>query len=210
MRVETVRDLALDHGLRLPESLREGYPPQLSAADERGWFRFQRLYDAARACVRGEADMRRIVREAAEDDAAFATRTDPDRARELLGLGAVLGRGPLEHLARPGTGVLGHPGAQAVERRRALLEGGGEGLHQQGAVALDPLAQCGDERALAGGAQGGLRGAAAVAAGRDPQAIKVFMGITVIVAATMPASSSTTPPSRTARRIQGPPCSSSA
>src|SRR5690606_4975592 len=37
---------------------------------ERGWFRFQRLYDAARACVRSEADMRRLVREAAEDDAA--------------------------------------------------------------------------------------------------------------------------------------------
>ena len=74
MRVETVRDLALDHGLRLPESLREGYPPQLSAADERGWFRFQRLYDAARHCVRGEADMRRIVREAALDDGAEGSR----------------------------------------------------------------------------------------------------------------------------------------
>ena len=34
--------------------------------------------------------------------------------------------------------------------------------------------------------------------------------ITVIVAATMPATSSTTPPSRTASRIQGPPRSSSA
>ncbi len=68
MRVGTVRDLAEGLGLRLPESLREGYPPQLSAADERGWFRFQRLYDSARHCVRGEADMRRIVREAALDD----------------------------------------------------------------------------------------------------------------------------------------------
>ena len=38
--------------------------------DERGWFRFQRLYDAARACVTSEADMRRIVAEAAADDAA--------------------------------------------------------------------------------------------------------------------------------------------
>lgn len=70
MRVETVRDLADDLGLRLPDSLRGGYPPQLSAADERGWFRFQRLYDAARHCVRGEADMRRILREAALDDGA--------------------------------------------------------------------------------------------------------------------------------------------
>ncbi|HZI96196.1 MAG TPA: adenosine deaminase, partial [Actinomycetales bacterium] len=37
--------------------------------DERGWFRFQRLYDAARACVRDADDMRRIVLEAAADDA---------------------------------------------------------------------------------------------------------------------------------------------
>lgn len=70
MRVETVRDMALGHGMRLPDSLRGAYPPRLSAADERGWFRFQRLYDAARHCVRGEADMRRIVREAALDDGA--------------------------------------------------------------------------------------------------------------------------------------------
>src|SRR5699024_9172493 len=49
-------------------------PPQLSAADERGWFRFQRLYDAARHCVQGEADMRRIVREAALTDGAEGGR----------------------------------------------------------------------------------------------------------------------------------------
>jgi adenosine deaminase len=74
MRVETVRDLAARHGLRLPEALTDGWPPQLSARDERGWFRFQRLYDAARACVREESDLRRIVREAAEDDAAEGSR----------------------------------------------------------------------------------------------------------------------------------------
>ncbi|QBF46950.1 adenosine deaminase [Janibacter limosus] len=74
MRVETVRDMALGHGMRLPDSLRGSYPPRLSAADERGWFRFQRLYDAARHCVRGEADMRRIVREAALDDGAEGSR----------------------------------------------------------------------------------------------------------------------------------------
>jgi adenosine deaminase len=75
MRVETVRDLAQQHGIRLPDALVSGYPPKLArATDERGWFRFQRLYDAARACVRGEADMRRIVREAAHDDAAEGSR----------------------------------------------------------------------------------------------------------------------------------------
>lgn len=74
MRVETLRELAEKHGLHLPDSLMTSWPPRLSARDERGWFRFQRLYDAARACVRDEADMRRIVREAAQDDAAEGSR----------------------------------------------------------------------------------------------------------------------------------------
>jgi adenosine deaminase len=74
LRVETMHELAAKHGLRLPDALTGGWPPRLSARDERGWFRFQRLYDAARACVRDEADLRRIVREAAEDDAAEGSR----------------------------------------------------------------------------------------------------------------------------------------
>jgi len=75
MRVGTLRDLAAKHGIQLPEALLDQWPPRLAkATDERGWFRFQRLYDAARACVRGEDDMRRIVREAAEDDAAEGSR----------------------------------------------------------------------------------------------------------------------------------------
>src|SRR6476619_6603696 len=74
MRVETLRELAEKHGLHLPDSLMTSWPPRLSARDERGWFRFQRLYDAARACVRDESDLRRIVREAARDDAAEGSR----------------------------------------------------------------------------------------------------------------------------------------
>ncbi len=70
MRIGTLRELAADQGVRLPQGLVGAWPPQLHATDERGWFRFQRLYDAARACVRSEAAMRRVVREAAEDDAA--------------------------------------------------------------------------------------------------------------------------------------------
>jgi adenosine deaminase len=69
MRVPTLAALARDRGVRLPASLLDGEGLRLPH-DARGWFRFQRLYDAARACVRGEADLRRIVREAAEDDAA--------------------------------------------------------------------------------------------------------------------------------------------
>ena len=72
MRHSTLLELAAGHGVRLPEGLREGWPELvrhgLDATDERGWFRFQRLYDAARAVVRTEADVRRLVTEAAQDD----------------------------------------------------------------------------------------------------------------------------------------------
>lgn len=74
MRITTLADLARRYGVRLPEALTDSWPPRLHATDERGWFRFQRLYDVARACVRGEADLRRIVREAAEDDAREGSR----------------------------------------------------------------------------------------------------------------------------------------
>lgn len=70
MRLATLEEMAASHGVRLPRALIENWPPDLGDAEVRGWFRFQRLYDAARACVRGEADMRRIVDEAAADDAA--------------------------------------------------------------------------------------------------------------------------------------------
>src|ERR671928_860539 len=69
MRPSTLADLAAKHRIRLPETLREHHLLRLTP-DERGWFRFQRLYDAARAVVRDADDMRRIVQEAAEDDAA--------------------------------------------------------------------------------------------------------------------------------------------
>ncbi len=67
-------DLAAKHGIRLPDALGSHWPPQLSGADERGWFRFQRLYDTARACVRDEDDMRLVVRGAAEADLAEGSR----------------------------------------------------------------------------------------------------------------------------------------
>ena len=70
LRPATMRELAVEHGVRLPDSLRGGEPPELTATDERGWFRFQRLYDTARSVVRTEADVRRLVREAAEDERA--------------------------------------------------------------------------------------------------------------------------------------------
>ncbi|HEX4978023.1 MAG TPA: adenosine deaminase [Nocardioides sp.] len=70
MRHATLLELAERDGVVLPDALVEDWPPQLSAADEKGWFRFQRLYDVARSVLRTEDDVRRLVREAAEDDVA--------------------------------------------------------------------------------------------------------------------------------------------
>jgi adenosine deaminase len=68
MRHETLLELAERDQIVLPDSLVEDWPPQLSAADEKGWFRFQRLYDVARSVLRTPDDVRRLVLEAAEDD----------------------------------------------------------------------------------------------------------------------------------------------
>jgi adenosine deaminase len=74
MRHGTLLELAARDGILLPDALVEDWPPQLSAADEKGWFRFQRLYDVARSVLRTEGDVRRLVREAAEDDVADGGR----------------------------------------------------------------------------------------------------------------------------------------
>lgn len=68
MRIQTLRELAVEGNLRLPDNLTDDVALQVPA-DQRGWFRFQRAYDTARKVVRSELAMRRIVREAAEDEA---------------------------------------------------------------------------------------------------------------------------------------------
>ncbi|MET9799256.1 adenosine deaminase [Streptomyces sp. NPDC006368] len=68
MRPTTLLELADKYGVHLPEALTGEEPPKLRATDERGWFRFQRLYDAARSCLREPEDIRRLVRETAEED----------------------------------------------------------------------------------------------------------------------------------------------
>lgn len=70
MRHPTLVELARTHGVSLPPALTDEWPPRLSAADERGWFRFQRLYDTARSVLRTPGDVYRLVRETAEDERA--------------------------------------------------------------------------------------------------------------------------------------------
>jgi adenosine deaminase len=68
MRRETLIELADEHGIRLPDAFSSDWPPRLSGTDERGWFRFQRLYDIARTVLREPADVRRLIAELAEDE----------------------------------------------------------------------------------------------------------------------------------------------
>jgi adenosine deaminase len=68
MRHSTLVDLARGHRVHLPEALVADWPPRLSGTDERGWFRFQRLYDIARSVIRTEADVRRLILETAQDE----------------------------------------------------------------------------------------------------------------------------------------------
>ncbi len=70
MRRSTLIDFAQAHQLRLPEAFGAEWPPRLRGTDERGWFRFQRLYDSARAVLRTEADVRRLILEMAQDERA--------------------------------------------------------------------------------------------------------------------------------------------
>ncbi|MFD4247973.1 adenosine deaminase [Streptomyces sp. NPDC058525] len=90
MRPSTLLELADKYGVRLPDALTADEPPKLRATDERGWFRFQRLYDAARSCLREPDDIRRLVREAAEEDVRDGSgwleiQVDPTSYAPLLG-----------------------------------------------------------------------------------------------------------------------------
>src|ERR1700722_14377636 len=90
MRHATLVDLARQRGIHLPEALVAQWPPQLSAADERGWFRFQRLYDIARSGARTEAHVRRLRAEAAPDEGAHGAgcleiQVDPSGYASRLG-----------------------------------------------------------------------------------------------------------------------------
>ena len=88
MRRGTLVELASRHGISAPPGVAavgEGQPARLH-----GWPRFQRLYDVARHVLRDAEDLRRIVREAAEDEADAASgwlelQVTPDPYAALLG-----------------------------------------------------------------------------------------------------------------------------
>lgn len=89
MRLQTLQDLARERGIRLPSALLDGEALRVPAT-ERGWFRFQRLYDAARACVQDAQDMVRLIDEAVCDDAAEGSvrleiQVDPTSYAPLVG-----------------------------------------------------------------------------------------------------------------------------
>jgi len=114
MRHATLVELAGRHGIRLPPALTEDWPPQLSGIDERGWFRFQRLYDMARSVLRTPADVRRLLAEIAEDERAEGSgwleiQVDPDGyAARFGGITAVLElvlEGAAEARAATGVGI---------------------------------------------------------------------------------------------------------
>ncbi|MBF8194615.1 adenosine deaminase [Nonomuraea sp. K274] len=74
MRHATLIELAREQGLHLPDALEEDWPPKLRATDERGWFRFQRLYDIARSVLTRPEYVYRLLRETAEDEVAAGSR----------------------------------------------------------------------------------------------------------------------------------------
>ena len=70
MRHPTLIELARERRVNLPEALAAAWPPRLHGTDERGWFRFQRLYDIARSVLREPADVFRLLAETAADERA--------------------------------------------------------------------------------------------------------------------------------------------
>jgi adenosine deaminase len=70
MRRATLIDLAAAHRINLPDAFGADWPPRLRGTDERGWFRFQRLYDSARSVLRTQDDVRRLITETAQDERA--------------------------------------------------------------------------------------------------------------------------------------------
>jgi adenosine deaminase len=70
-RLSTIQELAQKYGVTLPFSLINN---EIDWGSSRDWSLFQDRYDAARHTIRSAEDVRRIIREAAEDDATEGSR----------------------------------------------------------------------------------------------------------------------------------------
>lgn len=87
-RLATIRELASQYGVSLPSALvNEEFD---WGEGDRAWSDFQSRYDAARHTIRSERDVRRIIREAVEDDAAEGSgwlelQVDPSSYERHLG-----------------------------------------------------------------------------------------------------------------------------
>jgi adenosine deaminase len=71
MRRSTLRELAAERGVHLPERLVDEFPDEWQVL---GWPKFQRLYDLARGVLRTAEDIFRLLRERAEDELAEGSR----------------------------------------------------------------------------------------------------------------------------------------
>lgn len=93
-RLKTVREFADKYGVSLPSVVMNEKLNSDGAG--RDWFHFQSRYDAARQVIRSADDVHRIIREAAEDDAAEGSgwlelQVDPSSyARHLGGLNSAV------------------------------------------------------------------------------------------------------------------------
>jgi adenosine deaminase len=90
MRPATLLELAAAQGRRLPAELLDPTGARLDVTARRGWSRFQRLYDAARDVLAGPDEVRRLVREIAEDERAAGSgwvevQVDPSSYAARLG-----------------------------------------------------------------------------------------------------------------------------
>ena len=90
MRPATLVELAAAQGRTLPAGLLDPSTVDLDATGLRGWHRFQRLYDAARTVLAGPAEVRRVVHEIVEDQAAAGAgwlelQVDPSSYAPRLG-----------------------------------------------------------------------------------------------------------------------------
>jgi adenosine deaminase len=96
MRPATLVELAGVQGRRLPAELLDPAGMRVDVTARRGWHRFQRLYDAARDVITGPDEVRRLIREIAEDERAAGSgwvelQVDPSSyAARLGGLAATV------------------------------------------------------------------------------------------------------------------------